>query len=121
MTTGRARPTDFTGRQREKLMNEHAEELAKRANEISLQGAAELERENTEVVDVTTPNQPTIIDEVQSLGVSAADNTVVMRVNTDIEDMVFGKGNWYTFKVGTKYKVPKDLYDYLDDLGYVWH
>lgn len=121
MTTAKARPTDFTGRQRDKQLKEHAAELAARADEISLQTAAEAERLTNEIVDVTKANEPTIIDEIENVGVSTADNSVVMRVNTDIEDMTFGKGNTYTFKVGVKYKVHKDLHDYLDDLGYVWH
>lgn len=113
------RANDFTGRQRTALMKEHATEVAARKDEISMQSAVEAERVANEVIDVSV-DTPMILDEVQDLGVGMSDNTVVMRVNEDIDQMTLAK-QAYDFKVGVKYRVPKDLYDYLDDLGYVWH
>jgi len=34
--------------------------------------------------------------------------------------MTFGVGNSYTFKQGVRYKVPRELADYLQMLGYIW-
>jgi hypothetical protein len=45
---------------------------------------------------------------------------VVIRTITDIDDMSYGVGNTYTFKAGVKYRVPKSLADYLEQLGYIW-
>lgn len=118
-TSAKPRANDFTGRQRQQLLKEHADELALRKDEISTASAAEVERMKNEVVDLST-DTPTILDEVEDLGVGMSDNTVVMRVNEDIESMTLAKKT-YDFKVGAKYRVPKDVYSYLDALGYVWH
>ena len=45
---------------------------------------------------------------------------VVIRTITDIEEMTYGVGNHYTFKAGVKYRVPVNLANYLEDLGYIW-
>jgi hypothetical protein len=42
-------------------------------------------------------------------------------VNTSIENMTYGHGQHYDFVEGQRYKAPKDLYDHLDGLGYIWH
>lgn len=119
----KAKPTDMTGRMREKLAEDNAVEMAARAEEISMVTAAAAEKAASEIVDLTTPLAKTVevTDTVEEVGPSIAENTVVIRVNADIEDMTFGAGNFYTFKTGQKYKVTKALADYLDELGYVWH
>jgi hypothetical protein len=45
----------------------------------------------------------------------------VIRVNTDIEDMTFGIGNQLTFLRGRRYRVPRDLYNWLESRGVVYH
>ena len=45
----------------------------------------------------------------------------MMRVNTDLPDVTIGKDNHYTFRVEERYKVPKEVYDHLDEKGYVYH
>jgi hypothetical protein len=50
-----------------------------------------------------------------------ADGTVVLRVNTDLEDVTIGAGNNYTFMEGQAYRVPRHVYDHLEEKGYVWH
>lgn len=45
----------------------------------------------------------------------------IMRVNTDLPDVTIGKDNHFTFREGTRYKVPQYVYDHLDEKGYVWH
>jgi hypothetical protein len=45
----------------------------------------------------------------------------VIRVNTDIEQMTYGAGNDLTFMRGFRYRVPKDLYNWLESRGVVYH
>lgn len=112
---------DVTGRQRQALLKEHAEELSKRAEEMSVATAVEAARLETEVVDMTTPARPTtIIDEVESVGVDLADNTEVVRVAEDIEQMTLGAGNHYSFKAGQKYKVSKAVASHLREKGFLY-
>ena len=122
MPTARAKVQDHTGRQKEALAKEHAEELAQRKEEIALANAAEAERINNDVIDVTErPEAPTVIvDSVEEVGVGLADNTVIIRVSEDVIEMTYGAGNNYTFLAGRKYKVPAYIADHLEEKGYLW-
>ena len=113
---------DFTGRQKAKLEKEHAEEVAKRSEEMAVAAQVEAQRNETEVIDVTErPENPTVIvDSVEEVGVELADETQIIRVNEDIVEMTFGAGNNYTFYQGKKYKVKKDLAAWLEEKGYLW-
>lgn len=113
---------DFTGRQKAALEKEHAEELAKRSEEMSVAAQVEAAQIESEVIDVTeTPAAPTVIvDSVEEIGVTLADETIIIRVNEDIMDMTYGAGNMYTFLQGRKYKVSKDLASWLEEKGYLW-
>ena len=44
----------------------------------------------------------------------------MVRLIADIDAMTWGYGNDYAFKAGVKYKVPKDLAEHLDSLGYLY-
>lgn len=60
---------------------------------------------------------PQIID----AGVEVADSpTVVIRVNTTLEQVTIGAGNHYDFEEGKQYRVPRHVAEYLDGMGYVW-
>ena len=113
---------DFTGRQKAALEKEHAEELAKRSEEMSVAAQVEAAQIESEVIDVTeSPAAPTVIvDSVEEIGVTLADETIIIRVNEDIMDMTYGAGNLYTFLQGRKYKVSKDLAGWLEEKGYLW-
>lgn len=113
-------PLDATGRAAEAAAKKNAEALRKRADEISV--AAEIERESLErdVFDPKKPDKPIVLDEIQEVGVSLANDKVIIRTVTDIEEMTYGVGNTYTFKAGVKYSVPRELADYLEGLGYIW-
>lgn len=113
---------DFTGRQKAALEKEHAEELAKRSEEMSVAAQVEAAQIESEVIDVTeSPAAPTVIvDSVEEIGVTLADETIIIRVNEDIMDMTYGAGNLYTFLQGRKYKVSKDLASWLEEKGYLW-
>jgi hypothetical protein len=113
-------PLDATGRAAETAAKKNAEALRKRADEISI--AAEVERESLErdVFDPKKPDAPIVLDEIQEVGVSLANDKVIIRTITDIEEMTYGVGNTYSFKAGVKYSVPRELADYLEGLGYIW-
>ena len=113
---------DFTGRQKAALEKEHADELAKRSEEMSVAAQVEAAQIESEVIDVTeSPAAPTVIvDSVEEIGVTLADETIIIRVNEDIMDMTYGAGNLYTFLQGRKYKVSKDLASWLEEKGYLW-
>jgi hypothetical protein len=116
----KAKVTDVTGRQREEQIKANAEALAARAGEMSMATAAKEYRNATEVVDMTTPEAPTVIDEIEDLGVSLADDSVVVRVAEDIEMMTIGAGNHYSFQAGKKYKVTQVVANHLKEKGYLY-
>lgn len=122
MPAAKPKAQDFTGRQKAKLEKEHADELAKRSEEMAVAAQVEAERKENEVIDVTErPEAHTIIvDSVEEVGVELADDTVIIRVNEDVIEMTFGVGNTYTFYAGQKYKVSKELAAWLEEKGYLW-
>lgn len=120
MATTRTDPRDATGAAAEKAAKENAKVLRERADEISLMRSVEEESIRNDVFDPKQPDVPLLIDEVEELGVKTLDESVIIRTIVDIEDMTYGVGNTYTFKAGQKYKVSKELADYLEMLGYVW-
>ena len=63
----------------------------------------------------------TLTEVVHSRPVRARSTTRIIRVNTDLESVTVGYGNTYTFQEGRKYKVPTEVADHLEGLGYVWH
>lgn len=114
-----AKPTDVTGRVREKLQAEQAQEIADRAAEMSMATAQAQVKLETEVVDATKPNRATVVvDEPVTLG-SADESNIEIRVVQDIDNMTLGKGNNYSFKAGVKYKVTKQVAEHLKEKGYL--
>jgi hypothetical protein len=113
-------PLDATGRAAETAAKKNAKAIQDRKEEISI--AAQVEAENLEnnVFDPKSPDTPIVLDEIVNVGVSTADNSVIIRTIVDVEDMTYGVGNLYTFKAGVKYKVSPDLAGYLEQLGYIW-
>jgi hypothetical protein len=123
-TTGRPakKQNDFTGRQAAEQAAKAAETKKARAEEISMRTAAEQREFDENVFDVTQNAQaPVVLDEVVEVGVKTADDSVVVRVAEDIDNMTVGYRNNYTFKAGGKYKVPQAVADRLENLGLLWH
>lgn len=117
----RAKAADLTGRKREELNKQYAEELSQRAQEMSIATAVEAQKLETEVTDLTeVGKKTTIIDEVEPVGIELADDSVVVRVAEDIEAMTVGVGNHYSFKAGAKYKVPKHVANHLREKGLLY-
>lgn len=113
-------PQDATGRAAEQAAKRNAKALADRADEISLVRQQEAESLERDVFDPKKPDTPIVIDEIEEVGVSVNNDKVVIRTIADIDDMTYGVGNTYSFKQGVKYSVPRDLANYLQELGYVW-
>lgn len=117
----KAKVTDVTGRAREAQIAANAEALAARAGEMSMATAAKAYKDETEVTDLTEPSRKaTVIDEIESVGVSLADDYVVVRVAENIDQMTIGAGNHYSFETGKKYKVTKAVANHLQEKGYLY-
>ena len=84
--------------------------------------AQEKQEFENSVYDVTQdPTKPVIVDEVVEVGIVMADDSVVVRVAEDIDNMTVGYGNTYTFKAGGNYQVPRVVAERLERLGLLWH
>jgi hypothetical protein len=113
------KPTDTTGRLREKQIQENAEAMQQRAGEMAMATAAAIIAEETEVIDATKPSTATVIvDEAIIIGPESVDN-IIIRVVEDVEQMTFGAGNYYSFKAGKKYRVNLDIARHLEEKGYL--
>jgi len=120
--TSKPKVGDFTGKQREALIEENAAEVAERAKQVSM-ATAEQARQFDETIHDARHPESVVVDEVQDLGAveKAEEEMVVVRVNEDIDDMTYGYGNTYTMEAGGKYRVPRKVADHLERLGLVWH
>ena len=113
-------PLDATGRAAEAAAKKNAKILQDRKDEISIAAQIEAESLENDVFDPKKPDAPLVLDEIESVGVSTANERVIIRTIADIEEMTFGVGNHYTFKAGVKYSVSPELANDLEQLGYVW-
>jgi len=113
-------PLDATGRAAEAAAKKNAKALQDRKDEISIAAQIEAESLENDVFDPKKPDAPLVLDEIENVGVSTANQRVIIRTITDIEEMTFGVGNHYSFKAGVKYSVSPELADYLEQLGYIW-
>ena len=113
-------PLDATGRAAQQAAKANAKALQDRKDEISIAAQIEEESIKNDVFDPKKPDAPLVLDDIENVGVSVANDYVVIRTMTDIEEMTFGVGNHYSFKAGVKYRVPRGLADYLEQLGYIW-
>lgn len=113
-------PLDATGRAAEQAAKKNAKALQDRKDEISIAAQIEAETLETNVFDPTNAAAPIVLDEIENVGVSTANNSVIIRTITDIDDMTYGVGNTLSFKAGVKYRVSPDLANYLEELGYIW-
>ena len=120
MANTQTSPLDATGKAAEQATKKNAEALKKRKEEISIATQLETESLEKDVSDPKNPDGPLVLDEIENVGVSTAGDMVIIRTITDIEDMSYGVGNTFTFKAGVKYRVPRSLADYLEQLGYIW-
>lgn len=113
-------PQDLTGRKKAQLEAELAEQRKEAAQRMSMV-TAQAEKAKDDEIDLTGQRTPEVYESEDGEPVSVAKPTRKMRVNTTLENVTIGHGTNYNFEVGQVYKVESDVYDYLDDLGFVWH
>jgi len=118
MATSKAKPTDTTGRQREALQAEFADEQSEAAQTLSMATVEKRIALETEVIDATVPNKATVIVDEPTI-ITDEGKVITIRVVEDIENMTFGAGNYYSFKAGQKYQVTQDLARHLEEKGYL--
>lgn len=114
----KVKPTDVTGRAREKALQENQEAILERASEMSMATAEAKIKLETEVIDATVPDRQTVIVD-DPIKVGSQEDTVVIRVVEDIENMTLGAGNNYSFKAGQKYQVTRAVAQHLEAKGYL--
>lgn len=114
----KVRPSDVTGRAREKALKENQEAVFERAAEMSMATAEAKIKLETEVIDATIPDRQTVIVD-DPIKVGTQDDSVVIRVIEDIENMTLGAGNNYSFKAGQKYQVTRAVAQHLEAKGYL--
>lgn len=115
----KAKPTDVTGRKREQMIAENAEAMQKSAETMSMATAEAKVKLETEIIDATEPSRPTVIVDEPTIISSGKEDTVVIRVIDDIENMTLGVGNTYSFKAGQKYQVTRNVAQHLEQKGYL--
>lgn len=118
MATSKVKPTDATGRQREKQQSEFLEQQQEAASNMAMATAQKAINLDTEVIDATIPNRTTVIVDEPTI-VDAGDEVTTIRVVETIENMTFGAGNMYSFTAGQKYQVTKALARHLEEKGYL--
>lgn len=120
MATAKARPADFTGRERERLAREAQEQQTARAAEMSMVTAAADEARATEVIDTTVNSaEPVVLDDIEVANVELNEEFEVIQVLDDIQQMTYGRET-YDFERGRKYKVKKHIASHLREKGYVY-
>lgn len=134
----RKSPRDFTGKQDEDLKVANEVELNEAAEKMSL-ATAKAAKEQEQVIDYTGADTP--VEEVETQEVEVNEPERFIRVNSEIEDMVFGRQvvtpasadehgnyrpavlgplNFFNFSPGKRYKVPRELAEHLSKLGYLY-
>lgn len=132
----RKRPADFTGKQTERLQEAKKAELIEASQRIAMVNA-EMAQAKDEPVDYTNSSEPMPHVELRTVEVSSPFRMI--RVNTKIDQMTYGREvldpgdysaspprpaimgpmKFYTFEEGQLYRVPKEVADRLDELGYI--
>lgn len=119
----KANPRDFTGRQKQLLAEQNAEERAKRSEEISMIDAqARVAKERPIELDATgrEVQRESAVTEQDPAPVQVMPEFATIRVNCDLEKVTIGQDNHFDFVEGQVYRVPYHVALHLDALGYVW-
>ena len=144
-----ANPRDLTGKRKQQLEAQKAADQELAAQQMAMATAAVAVQHRDEVIDysqggtsspgILPGEEPEIVEDV----IEVTPEFVEIRVNSPIEDMVFGRQvvtmdipgengevhtvetggtlQFYNFEEGRRYKVPWALAEHLDRLGYLWH
>lgn len=117
----RKRAGDLTGLETERLQKEHAEELKRRAQEISMMAEVQAELDDIPVdySDGKAPVVPTELELEEEIILEKPTRVVIP--NTKIEQMTWGAGNHLDFEEGRKYTVPVELARHLESKGLLYN
>jgi hypothetical protein len=116
-------PKDHTGNKKRALAEQHAEELSRRKDELSMrhaESAASLDQpisldEKGRTLQAVNPQEGAPQGPVQ-----LPPEKVHIRIACDLEKVTIGQGTAFDFKEGQIYQVPLHVALHLDRLGYVW-
>lgn len=115
----KANPKDFTGQQKARLQEEHAQELAEKRDHLAMVQQAEIEGLDIPIVEDGSGYQRHLSEEeIQAVDVDP--QWVEIRVVADIENATIGYDHVYNFKQGQKYRVEPHVARWLQGLGYTW-
>ena len=123
MPRSQARHGDLTGKIKETNSAAHAKEIEERAAEMAM-ATASIEQAKDEVIDLTEPKPAPEVESVGDVEVSpitVEDDLVNFRVNTTMEQVTIGAGNYFDFVEGQQYRAPRWIYKHLDEKGVVYH
>lgn len=137
----RRSPTDVTGAKRDQLQKEHAEELARRQAELTMEQT--VAAQSTDVEDATgafgesdpaavltmnvdegaddEPQEWTTVGAAPVQDMSDGGATTVIRTNMTLEDVTIGAGTNFTFIEMQRYRVPVHVANHLEEKGYIYH
>ncbi len=130
----------MTALRKQQLETEHAAEIAERASELSMHAARQQSEVSNEVLDFSDIDTP--LPEYKP-PVDDSSPVVECVIKYDIDRMAFGMKinrpaevdefgavtrpaelggiRFLSFTEGRRYKLPRALYDHLDERGYVMH
>jgi hypothetical protein len=127
------RAGDATGRQKAALEAEQNEVAARRQEELTMINQAIAVENETAIFDpksggkVADSDDEVDVpvaspDEVVDFGVETVESDeVVIRVNEDLTNVTIGRGTFFNFEAGKKYKVSRNVAAHLEERGLVWH
>ncbi len=127
--------TDMTGRKTEELLRQQAEEDAEVQERLGMANRLEKEHDANTVIDYSDPNNPKevfiqdaapkyddAVEVVEYASDEGIDINVPMRtvkINTTMDRVMMGYGNYYNFVAGRRYTLPEHVCELLDEKGYV--
>lgn len=135
----RKRAADYTGKLQAQLQEDRKAELQEAATRIAMVTAA-AETAKDDIVDLTDSNEPIPEAVIQEVKVNSPYRMI--RTNQDLDQVTFGRKvidpgdydnpdhslrrpaimgpmQYYNFKEGQATRVPADLAEHLDSLGYL--
>ena len=135
----RKRPADYTGKKTAELQELRKEDILESSSRMALI-ASEAQKSKEDIIDYSDSDEP--LPEVEVRKAELATPYRMIRVNTDIDQMVYGRSvvdegdmdnpdislrrpsvmgpmKFWDFKEGQLYKVKREIAEHLDNLGYL--
>jgi hypothetical protein len=135
----RKRPADYTGKKTAELQELRKEDILESSSRMALI-TSEAQKSKEDIIDYSDSDEP--LPEVEVRKAELATPYRMIRVNTDIDQMVYGRSvvdegdmdnpdislrrpsvmgpmKFWDFKEGQLYKVKREIAEHLDNLGYL--